>query len=323
MPPSSSPTRAHPAPTLWDSPPASAARLAASSCATPVTTVPVESSGSVISPATQSSAQSCDAGGSRYSPPERIQRALRLAHLHEENRKWHEREAALLAWAVICRMIAPVPLAYFATPARFAQPAQAVLGLPVMTNPWLIPIWIPWFPAVSAIDIVARRRLLLILLTVPYLGLGTKISCRNLLERLRWLHGYSGLRLRVRENTFSSRLAWALSTTGATVLLTSRGPRATNWHAGSWSFARHCSKRPALPSLIIILARLRWLTWSAPVRIMCLFLILLCPALALTLCPRPAFRLVLLPGFSKTRLPVQDVHPGGSAILDLLFFQLA
>ena len=95
--PSSSPTRAHPAPTLWDSPPASAARLAASSCATPVTTVPVESSGSVISPATQSSAQSCDAGGSRYFPPERIQRALRLAHLHEENRKWHEREAALLA----------------------------------------------------------------------------------------------------------------------------------------------------------------------------------------------------------------------------------
>ena len=96
--PSSSPTRAHPAPTLWDSPPASAARLAAS-CASPVTTVPVESSGSVISPATQSSAQSCDSGGSRYSPFERIQRALRLAHLHEENRKWHEREAALLAWA--------------------------------------------------------------------------------------------------------------------------------------------------------------------------------------------------------------------------------
>ena len=53
----------------------------------------------MISPATQSSAQPCDAGGSHYSPPERIQRALRLAHLHEENRKWHEREAALLAWA--------------------------------------------------------------------------------------------------------------------------------------------------------------------------------------------------------------------------------
>ena len=63
--------------------------------------------------------------------------------------------------------------------------------------------------------------------------------------------------------------------------------------------------------------------WSATVRIICLLLIILCPALALTLCPRPAFRLVLLPGFSKTRLPVQDVHPGRSAILDLLFFQLA
>ena len=32
----------------------------------------------------------------------------------------------------------------------------------------------------------------------PYLVLGTKISCRNMRERLLWLHGYSGLRLRVR-----------------------------------------------------------------------------------------------------------------------------
>ena len=70
---------AQPAPTLWDSPP-SAARLAATPCEPPVTMVLV-------------------AGGSRYSPPERIQRALRLAHLHDENCKGHEREAALLAWA--------------------------------------------------------------------------------------------------------------------------------------------------------------------------------------------------------------------------------
>ena len=61
--------------------------------------VPTDTSGSAVSPFTQPSAQPFDAGGSRYSPPERIQRALRLAQLHEENRKWHERETALVAWA--------------------------------------------------------------------------------------------------------------------------------------------------------------------------------------------------------------------------------
>ena len=65
---------------------------------TPGTIVPIDTSGSAVSPITQPSAQPFDARGSRYSSPERIQRAVRLAQLHEENRKWHEREAALLAW---------------------------------------------------------------------------------------------------------------------------------------------------------------------------------------------------------------------------------
>ena len=97
--PSPGPARAQPAPTRWDSPPPSAASLAATPSAPSGILVPGESLDAMMSPAAQSTAQSLEAGGSRYSPPERIQRALRLAHLHEENRKWHEREAALLAWA--------------------------------------------------------------------------------------------------------------------------------------------------------------------------------------------------------------------------------
>ena len=101
----SSPASAQLAPALWDWPP-SAARLAATPHEPPVTMVPVASSGSAVA---QSSAQSVDAGGSRYSPPVRIQRALRLAHLHDANRKWLEREAALLARAHNTQP-GPVPL---------------------------------------------------------------------------------------------------------------------------------------------------------------------------------------------------------------------
>ena len=80
-------------PTLWD-PPSAAVSMEPTISSTPGTTIPADS----LVFAVPTDAHPSNAGGARYSPPERVQRALRLAQLHDESGLFHAREAALLAW---------------------------------------------------------------------------------------------------------------------------------------------------------------------------------------------------------------------------------
>ena len=90
----------------WPVPPRSRKYLPAASCrhldtaftGTLGTTIPAHTLDLAVSPIIHPSARPSDAGGARYSPLERVQRALRLAQLHDENPLFHAREAALLAW---------------------------------------------------------------------------------------------------------------------------------------------------------------------------------------------------------------------------------
>ena len=76
-------------PTLWD-PPSAAVSMEPTISDTPCT--------DSLDFAVPTDAQPSNAGGASHSPPERVQRALRLAQLHDESGLFHAREVTLLAW---------------------------------------------------------------------------------------------------------------------------------------------------------------------------------------------------------------------------------
>ena len=308
---SSGPARAQPAPALWDSPP-SAARLAATPCVPLVTMVPVETSGSAISAVTQSSAQSFDAGGSRYSPPERIQRALRLAHLHDESRKWHERVAALLAWAHDTQP-GPVPLPMSKSRelhSLLPEDSTRALAMlrntsPVRTSP-VRPASRSPRPAQPELDTHRHRR--------PQEAPPPPAHCalpgswnKDFLQEL------------AREVTLFPWLQWTpTSGLGGHHQLKTRLGIIDHWRNGT-AYIQGPSSHQLAGRILELREALRHESRAPIPRIHDIQQVLLFPALALALCHRPVFRLDHLPGLARTS-PVQVIQSGGSANFVLLLF---